>query len=212
MDARRINEATVTDFYTWLRKESDAAPIVQRKLWGHFRRLVRYLWNERVIELPGNLEARTFTFDVQAKAIKKYEPADIRELLTTLPRRLRLYPLLALNRGILGVDMATLRHEGCQGGRLIRKRRKTRNAESVPTVSYLLWLETASLLSEYPPSHPEFVLTSLTGSPLWTAEVRDGKKVKKDSISLQWHRGRGEGRETKPTTRPLPPCKSTSTH
>jgi hypothetical protein len=200
-DVRRVNESTVSGFYSWLRNDSGQAPAVQRKLWNYFRRLVRFLWAENLIQLPRNLDERIFSFDAAPKKVKTYPLADVRAMLKELPDRLRLYALLALNCGMLGVDMATMRHEELKDGRVRRKRTKTRKGENVPEVEYVLWPETLALLEKYPRTHPEYVLTSRTGTPLWKAEVKDGKKKKYDLIGLQWHRGRGEGRADKP---PIP--------
>jgi hypothetical protein len=200
-DVRRLNESTVSGFYSWLRNDSGQAPAVQRKLWNYFRRLVRYLWGQNLIQLPRNLDERIFSFDAAPKKVKTYPLADVRAMLKSLPDRLRLYALLALNCGMLGVDMAMLRHEELKDGRVRRKRTKTRAGENVPEVEYVLWPETLALLAKYPSTHVEYVLTSKTGTPLWKAVVESGKKKKYDLVGLQWHRGRGEGRASKP---PIP--------
>jgi integrase len=201
LDVRKITETTITDFYTWLRNESGQAPVVQRKLWNYFRRLVRFLWGVKLIDLPRNLDLRIFNFDVTARRIKTWPVAEVRDMLKGLPDRLKLYALLALNCGMYGVDMASLRHEEYKDGRIRRKRTKTRKGMDVPEVDYPLWPETKALLDKYPGTHPEYVLTSKTGTPLWRAQVVDGKTKKVDLVSLQWHRGRGEGRASKP---PIP--------
>jgi hypothetical protein len=208
-DVRHITENTVTRVYSWLRNESGQSNIVQRKLFNYFRRFVRFLWGEALINLPRNLDEKIFSFDVTAKKIKRYPIQQVRALLAGLPDRLLLYALLALNAGMLGVDMALMRHEELQKGRVRRKRTKTRKGENVPEVEHVLWPETLALLDKYPRTHPEYVLTSKTGTPLWRAEIRDGKKVKVDLVSLQWHRGRGEGRATKPAI-PLKALRSVS--
>jgi hypothetical protein len=197
-DVRRVNESTVSSFYAWLRNDSGKAPVVQRKLWNYFRRLVRFLWGEGLIVLPRNLDARIFSFDAGPGKVKTYPLAEVRAMLKDLPDRLRLYALLALNCGMLGVDMAAMRHEELSDGRVRRKRTKTRKGENVPEVEYVLWPETLALLEKYPRTHEELVLTSRTGTPLWKAEVRDGRTKKYDLVALQWHRGRGEGRAHKP--------------
>jgi hypothetical protein len=187
--------------YTWIRNESGQSAAVQRKLWNYFRRFVRFLWSEGYIALPRNLNERIFTFGNRAKKIKTYPVDEVRKMLATLPDRLKLYALLALNCGMYGVDMAQIRHKEYRNGRIRRKRSKTRHAENVPEVEYLLWPETRALLDQYPSTHPEYVLTSKTGTPLWESRIEDGKKKKYDLVGLQWHRGRGEGRKTKP---PIP--------
>jgi hypothetical protein len=186
-DVRQINEATVEGYYKHLRG-SQQAPIVQRKVWSYFRRFVRYLWAAGRIELPRNLDWKTFTFEVGAKRIKTYPIEMVREMLGKLNDRRKLYALLALNTGMLGVDMAMLRHEEYQNGRIRRKRSKTRKGENVPEVDYLLWPETVRLLGQYPSQHPEYVLTSSVGTPLWSRRDNGGTG-RTDLVGQQWRSG-----------------------
>ncbi len=213
-DVRTITTGTVTDYYAWLRR-SEESPVVQRKRWNYFRRFVRFLWADGVLEgLPRNLDLKTFSFRVTARKIKTYSAEQVRGLLGGLPPRLRLYALLALNCGMYGVDMARLRRDelirvSATEARIRRKRTKTEDQKNVPEVEYLLWPETLASLDRYPPTHEEFVLTSKTGTPLWTNEIRGGEKAKKDLIGLQWRRGRLKGRATKPSI-PLKALRSVS--
>lgn len=198
LDIAEINASTLTTFYAWLRNDSDMTPKSQQKCFQYFRRMVRFLWSEELIQLPKNLDSRQFTFDGVVKQVKTYPLALVREMLATLPDRLRLYALLSLNVGMLGVDMATLRHEELKDDRITRKRTKTRNHKNVPVVCYQLWPETLALLNTYPRTHSEFVLASKAGTPLWRTELRDGKNIRVDLVSVQWRRGRGEKRASKP--------------
>jgi hypothetical protein len=185
-DVTTINEQTVTDFYRWIKK-TPYCGTVQKKVWDYFRRLVRFLAGQRLCPVPLNLDDRIHSFGSTTKQVKVYPLEDVRELLATLPQRLKLYACLALNCGMLGVDMADLRHDELRENRIIRQRTKTRDASrDVPTVGYPLWPETLELLRRYPRSQPEFVLTSKTGTPLWKADIVDGKKKKYDLVSLQW--------------------------
>jgi integrase len=196
MDVAKINEATVADFYLWLRGNSGY--VGQRKLWGYFRRFIRHLGSNRIIPMPLNLDDRVFRFDSEAKPIKTYPLETVRTMVAGLPPRLKLYALLALNCGMLPTDMSELRHEEWKNGRITRKRTKTRRQANVPTVNYKLWPETQALLEKYANhKHREYVLTSLTGSCLCTREVNEkDREVKKNLITAQWRRGRGEGRNT----------------
>jgi integrase len=201
VDVSKIGGTTITDLYAWLRNESGWAEHSQHKAFNHFRRLVRWLWGESLIELPRNLDLKTWTFDDGAKHIKTYKTEVVNNMLANLTDRLRLYALLALNCGMLPVDMAMLRLSEYQDGRITRKRSKTKKRKTVPTVEYVLWPETVAALDKYPSKHEEFVLTSSTGTPLWKTEVRNGKSVRVDLIGRQWRMGRGEGQQTKP---PIP--------
>lgn len=206
LDATTISETTVTDFYLWLRDESGSA--VQSKLWGYFRRLVRFCAGQRLCPIPINLDDKIFSFDGTAKKIKTYSTESVKKMIGDLPDRLKLYAYLALNCGMLGVDMAELRRDEYQNGRITRQRSKTKKRnkrkgdnDNVPTVEYLLWPETKALLNQWQSDHEELVLTGSTGTPLVVRRIVKGKVKRKDLVSLQWRRGRGEKRATKP---PIP--------
>jgi integrase len=187
-DVREINESVVTDYWAWVRQ--CGALRTQRLRWGFFRRLVRFLWSERLIEMPRNLDSRLYQIEVPASKIKTYPIEEVRSVIAALSDRLRLYALLGLNCGMYSVDMGQLRHAEYSNGRIRRMRSKTRMHANVPEVEYLLWQETRELLDKYPSNHPEFVLTSSTGTPLWIAEVVNGKKHKTNLINQQWIRGK----------------------
>jgi hypothetical protein len=198
LDATELNGRTVTDVFAWLRRKSGWSNHSQHKAFNHFRRWMRFIAGEEVIPLPLNLMDRIWTFDDGAREIKTYEVAEVQQMLKTIPERLRLYALLGLNCGMLSVDMAQLLHSEYKGGRIRRKRSKTAQHDSVPEVEYLLWPETVALLSKYPSTHPDLVLTSEAGTPLWTCEIIDGKRRINDLIGPQWRRKRGN-RFAKPT-------------
>jgi hypothetical protein len=88
LDVTTIDEATVTDFYAWLRGTAQV-PIVQRKLWSYFRRLVRFFAGQRLCPVPFNLDDKIFSFDVTAKKIKTYTIEKVRFMLAGLPDRLK---------------------------------------------------------------------------------------------------------------------------
>lgn len=185
-DASKISEQTISALYAWLRNDSGMAGFSQFKCFSFFKRFVAWLYGQRIIERPRNLDSRQFTFDTAAKAVKTRPVEEVRTMLKKLPDRLRLYAYLALNCAMLGIDMAMLRHDELKGDRIERKRTKTERHESTPVVSYLLWPETLALLNKYPRTHPEYVLTGKTGTPL----VRPGKKGRTDLVGLQWRRGK----------------------
>ncbi len=197
LDVRAINETTVTGFYAWLRNSTQSA-IVQKKLWGYFRRFIKFLWAEGLTVLPRNLDSRLFSFGTTTKKIKTYPVEEVREMLSSLPPRVKLYALLALNCGMYGQDISELKHQEYNDGRITRKRSKTKNQTGVPEVCYVLWPETRQLLESYPSTHPVYVLTSKTGTPLYDSRIEGDKRVKSDLIGQQFRRGRGEGRANKP--------------
>jgi integrase len=183
-DVRAINEDTVERFYKELRKAG--SPSVQFKVWAHFKRFLTYLWSKGRIELPRNL--KLLKLSVPAKKIRTYPLEQVREVVKGLPDRLRLYAMLALNCGMLSVDMAKLKVGEYQNGRIRRKRTKTEDQKDVPEVDYLLWPETVELLAKYPPKG-EYVLTSKKGTPLWSRKD-NGKTARTDLIGQQWRKAR----------------------
>lgn len=190
MDVRTINEQTVADMYLWLRAKS-WGNLTKRKAWRIFRRMVKYLYSVRLIELPRNLGDVKLSFKVSVKKIRRYSAEEVRAELKGLSDRLRLYSLLALNCGMLGVDMATIAWSelDMKEWRITRKRTKTGDHENVPEVSYKLWPCTVKLLKKYLSKHDTYVLTSMTNTLLWEAWIDDqGNPKKKDLISVQWRR------------------------
>jgi hypothetical protein len=189
LDVRTINESTIETTYLKL-KAFPWQERTRRKTWMIFLRLVEYFFKARMIELPRNLD--DFDFKIIKKKIKRYSKQEVREELNSLPDRLRLYALLGLNCGMLGVDMASFTWDELdkQAWRITRKRTKTGENDNVPTVTYKLWPETISLLKKNLSDHPTYVLASRTGTLLWKAwtDESTGKPKKKDLIVLQWKR------------------------
>lgn len=72
-------------------------------------------------------------------------------------------------------------------GRVIRKRSKTRNSRSVPTIEYPLWTETFNLLTKYGKREGERVLRNENGRPLKVEELRNGKIARIDNIAVAYH-------------------------
>lgn len=191
LDVRTVNEITVQKLNNWLKKSSYAAT-TKRKVWRLFVRLVRYLWSMRLIELPRNLMEPKMQFKVRPKAVERFDTKLVKETVSKLKDRLRLYSLLALNCGMLGVDMASLRWKELDqdGWRIVRKRTKTGDvSDDVPTVSYKLWDETVKLLKANLSDHDTFVLTSSTNTVLWNSYIdEEGKRKKNDLITQQYAR------------------------
>jgi hypothetical protein len=185
MDIKQLNEAKIEAVFLWLKELPYFAP-TKKKRWGFFKRLVRYCWEARAIELPRNLESRAFRFKVQPKAIKTFTGAEVRECLNLLKPQLRLYAMLGLNCGMTNVDIGLLRKDQISNGRLTRKRVKTMHHDLVPTVSYPLWPETQRLLKECISDHPELALTSSDGTSLYSSRFEAGGTRKKDLLSKAW--------------------------
>lgn len=188
MDVGDIDEAKVEGFYLFLKKEP-LAPATRKKRWGFFRRLVRYFWSARLVELPRNLDS--YSFNVKSKAVKVYKTEEVRALLVSLKPRLRLYALLGLNCAMTNADIGQLRADmvDLDAGTLTRKRVKTMEVEGVPVVTYKLWSETVALLRKFKATHPVWMLTSKDNTPLYESRQNDdGTTPKKDLVSKQWKR------------------------
>lgn len=189
MDVRQINEGLVEKVFLHLSKAALDAT-TKKKRWGFFRRLVRYLWEQRLIELPRNLTSLGFT--ATAKKIQTYDLAFVRSILTGLKPRFRLYALLGLNCGMTAADIGQLRKDqvDLNRKRLVRKRVKTGNNANVPEVDYLLWNETVELLRACMSSDPVIFLTSMDGTPLWESRYEGDATPQKDLIYQQFKRGK----------------------
>lgn len=187
MDIKELNEARIEAVFLWL-KDSPYLPPTKKKRWGFFKRLVRYCWETRAVDLPRNLDSRAFRFKVQPKSVKTYTGDEVKECLDGLTPQLRLYAMLGLNCGMTNVDIGSLRKDQIKGGRLTRKRIKTMRHDHVPTVSYPLWPETQQLLKECLSDHPELALTSSDGTSLYSSRFEGGGTRKKDLLSKAWNR------------------------
>jgi integrase len=195
MDVRKIDKTTVENIYLFLRNESKREPAQQKKQFGFFKRLIRYLWQSDLIELPKNLDAENFVFNVTAKKVKEYDKAEINALLTGLPDRLKLYALLGLNCGMLTIDIGSLRKDemDMESGRIRRKRTKTEGEKNVPEVDYQLWPITFKLLKKCLSADPVLALTTKNGKPLVTYWIdADGKEKEKNMVRQQWKRAQTE--------------------
>ena len=192
MDVRAIGKTTVENYFLFLRRNSGIVPNQQKKRWGFFKRLVRFLWQSELIDLPKNLDSSQFVFKVALAKIDEYSPAEIKAALSVLPDRLKLYAMLALNCGMLNVDMGNLLkiEVDLKAGRIKRKRVKTSEEKDVPEVDYKLWPATLKLLKQGYSDHATLALTSKTGTKLhehWIGD--DGKEHEKDLIGQQWKKG-----------------------
>lgn len=154
----------------------------------------RWAWQEELIGLPRILEAkREFTIALPTPEVKVFTDAELKRLLADASERTRLYILLMLNCGFQQTDIAELRQDEVdwKRGYVSRKRAKTRDHESVPTVTYKLWDVTFELLKQYrseSKQYPELALTNENGKPLKTMEVVNGKQRIIDNIRKGYQR------------------------
>jgi len=189
-DVAVLDEGKVEGVFLRL-KAADLSQGTKKKRWGFFKRFVEYLAEKKLLGLPGNLYSKPFKFKVEAAAVKKYDTAEVRNVLAVLTDRQRLYAMLGLNCGMTSADIGQLRKDMIEGGKLTRKRVKTDKWDKVPTVTYVLWPETLELLARCGSDHPTLVLTGKTGEALWSSRLEsDGSTPQKDMISQQWKRAK----------------------
>jgi len=180
----QLNEALWERYFVYLAREVEQgklSPSTMAACLGAAREFVRSRWERKFIELPRNLNSRSFAMSAPLKEIPVFTLEEIKALFGVAQERERLYLLLMLNCGLYPVDIATLRKTEYVAGRLIRKRTKTRNrSENVPLVNFPLWRETDTLLTKYQSNHPELVLLNRNNQPLWR-EAENGDKFNRVS-------------------------------
>lgn len=181
-DLRLIDKHTVTNEFNRLASEA-VSQGRKKKHWAFFKRFISHCAEQGKIESPCNLASKFYSFKAQVKKVKTYTAEEVISVLASLPERLRLYALLALNTGMNNVDIGRLRHDMIVGEYLTRKRSKTESHENVPTVTYKLWPTTIALLKKFRSEHPTLWLTSQNGTPL-TAQSKMDKRP--DLIVPQW--------------------------
>lgn len=152
---------------------------------------VTWCWETELIDnLPRNIKSKTLSIAIQPKKLKTFTNEEIRTLLSYANERTRLYFLLMLNTSMSQKDLSDLAQEEVdwERGRIIRKRSKTKDAEGVPTVEYVLWPETLELLRKFADKKGERVLVNQDGGQLKTEELRNGRLNKIDNIATSYHR------------------------
>lgn len=156
---------------------------------------VRWLWRTEAIDsLPRILDDRSGLLNITPATpqIVVYSIEEIQQLVQAATDRTRLYILLMLNCGMTQKDVSDLRGDEVdwEQGRIIRKRSKTADHQTVPRVSYLLWAETFRLLEqERNREDATFVLTNHNGSPLCTEGFGANQQLKKtDNVKNSFDR------------------------
>jgi hypothetical protein len=167
----------------------DGLDSTKHKKWVTFKNFVRYVVSKRLVPEPLNLDSEFLTFAVTAT--QKLTPVmkDVREFISDLPDRLRLYALLAANAGLNNVDIGKLSRFQIDltAKTLTRKRVKTATWANVPTVTYLLWDETIDLLRQQMEKTGEYALLDSKGQPLYI-DKKDGSDGASlyDKIKSSW--------------------------
>jgi integrase len=183
-----ISEERWADYFRLLMERigsGECSPEYAKKLHRSARTFVEYLVSLKRIAPPGNLNDKRMKFSVPKREIELFSGPEISRLLNQSRDTIRLMILLALNTGMTQIDIADLHPDEIdwEGGRLSRKRSKTGDHASVPTVEYRLWPETFDLLTRLRSSDPTRVLVTKSGKP-WV----DRRKTNIDSVRIEFEK------------------------
>jgi hypothetical protein len=114
-----------------------------------------------------------------------WTPAEVQHVIGEAPGQLKLHLLLMANCGFTQVDCSDLLDTEVDwtAGTVTRKRSKTADQDSTPTVTYRLWPQTFALLRQYRSGQDRVLLTE-SGRPFVRRELTaDGHLVKADNIA-----------------------------
>lgn len=145
---------------------------------------LNYLYEKRLIELPRNINSKELKFNVPKKEIKTIPKEHIKQLINKATGQTKLHILLMLNCGMNTQDINDLKDSEVNwvNGTITRKRSKTKNNDSVPTVTYQLWEETFNILKAHR-SHKETVLLTKTGKPWIQRSISESEYKNSNSIT-----------------------------
>lgn len=198
MTASEITGQTLVDYRDHLLRKVQAGAwsrTTANERMSAVKSLVRWLWQRDIIEvLPRVMDTKAKALHIGASrsAVVTYTLDEIRVLLRGASDRTKLYILLMLNCGMTQKDISDLNHSelDLHQGRITRKRSKTRNHESVPEVSYLLWPETLRLLQNQRSQESSGAVLLNSNGSLLRVEKRDasGKYQKIDNVRTAFER------------------------
>lgn len=164
----------------------------QRRCMVEMKQFVRRLYRLRIMDqLPRNIAEpdNELSISLPAPKIDIYTNDEIAAILANSSPRYQLVWLLCLNCGFTQQDASDLAQDEVDwaAGRIIRKRGKTKQHQSVPVVNYLLWPETFALLKQFRSDDPRRVILNTFGKPIRN-DTFDGKLVKRDSAKEAFKR------------------------
>ncbi|MGO9115758.1 MAG: hypothetical protein ACLP9L_41660 [Thermoguttaceae bacterium] len=135
---------------------------------------------------PRNLHDAELAIPKPNREIEPFTVEEIGTVLGAFGERLRLACLLMLNCGYTQADVSNIEPSQVDWelGTITRKRSKTEDKGSVPTVEYPLWKETFTLLKKYGSRDGSRVLTNRGGKPLLANELVMAGKGK---YKGEWH-------------------------
>lgn len=121
---------------------------------------VTWMGSKGVFHLPANLLSRKYRFGSSVKAIPTLSVMEVTTLIEGAAGQLKLHLMLMLNCGYTQVDVSDLRRDevDLKAGTITRKRSKTADEATVPTVTYKLWRSTLALLKQHIESEGDLAL------------------------------------------------------
>lgn len=202
-----IDEATVDRHAKWL-STIKQRPQEHNKRLGFFRRFVQHLWEEALLPtLPRNLKSDLHKRKTKPNKIKTFD--GVAEFVGALDDQRKAWALLCLNTGATNVDLGSLAWAGeaeigdvltIEGIEIevsgvidlrkktaVRRRAKTGDQESTPTVRYRLWKETIAALKKIE-KRPPLLFVGPASKPRYYVRWDEAKQkdVKRDDFSQVW--------------------------
>ena len=180
-----INRETINRYKNWLDQKNYCTAKHNNHV-GRFRQFMRWLEEQELIAgLPKNLRSKTLMKTITHKEIKTFD--NVCQTLDTLPPEQRIWALLGLNCGMTNADLGAANWEMIDQTRwtLTRRRVKTGDKVSVPTVTYELWAETIEALKALP-HRTGLLFTKPDGTPIYINEYRNGKPHIWDGFGHVW--------------------------
>lgn len=188
-DIQRVNADTWENYWKHV-YQSQVSLEYRKKRFRHARNFIEWAASKGILPAPPNLQHRLYRFGNAAQAIATMTVEEVQGLVAQSSGQLRLHLLLMLNCGMTQIDISELRPSEVDWelGRVIRKRSKTGDLETVPTVNYKLWPSTFALLKQYGHVEGERVLLTERGRPWVSDEIVEGKRRKRDGIHSNYRR------------------------
>ena len=194
LDARTISGKTIDRLHQLVMSAIENQRFSRasaRDLQASIRSFVQWLWEIEVLpELPRNLSVKSHRIVVEPNVVRVFSIKELQKIYTSANDYVRLFMLLALNCGMTQIDISDLHPSDVDWKKktLSRKRGKTKQFESVPTVTYALWPQTLTFLKEFKSSNEKRLLLAPEGGPLKVEVSRNGKMAKNDYVGLSFHR------------------------
>jgi hypothetical protein len=144
------------------------------------------------LPMPKNIRTRQLVIKVKgSNETVVFTPDELQMFVTMASERTALYLLLMANIGATQKDLADLHplEVKWKAGRIVRKRSKTEEYETVPEVNYKLWPSTLKLLRQHGLREGEQVLLNEKGGLLVKSTIReDGNEKRNDCTRSAYNR------------------------